>query len=379
MLDHATADGSGGLKTTGVRWWLRYCVQARGVLPFTRLSSSSSLAQQIEAEQLLMDFAIWLALYRPSGQPISAKSIKKYISQVRAWHRRTFRTELCGGLDFSAVNDLLRGMCRLVAQPARRERWGVRTQELARALSLYLSSNTAESANWAAALTVGFCGLMRGAEFALQDGETFDAARHLTRADVSFRRDDSGREYVVIQMRPAKGKPGAGKEVPLMLGGGGSLLDPVAALRRLWAADPVSPEDAASTPLFRTRGAALTVAGVRSTVRLLMGGLGLDARRFGAHSLRIGGATAALAAGMSPAAIRAAGRWASDVYMLYARASQQAVRGISTVIGSTPFDDLERGEFIDEELMLTTADVECVRGHGVEQELVDDALADEDD
>jgi hypothetical protein len=110
-----------------------------------------------------------------------------------------------------------------------------------------------------------------------------------------------------------------------------------------------------------------------------MGGLGLDARRFGAHSLRIGSATAALAAGMSPAAIRAAGRWASDVYILYARASQQAVRGISTVIGSTPFDDLERGEFVDEELMVTTADVECVRGHGVEQELIDDALADEDE
>jgi hypothetical protein len=43
-------------------------------------------------------------------------------------------------------------------------------------------------------------------------------------------------------MRPAKGEPGAGKELPLLLGGGGSLLDLVAALRRLWAADPVPPE-----------------------------------------------------------------------------------------------------------------------------------------
>jgi len=47
---------------------------------------------------------------------------------------------------------------------------------------------------------------------------------------------------------------------------------------------------------------------VRGTVKYLMLSLGLDPRKFGAHSLRIGGATAALSAGLSPAAIRAAGR-----------------------------------------------------------------------
>ena len=389
FLAAATIDGTGGLKTTGVRWWLKYCVFARNVLPFTRLSAASPLAEKIEAEQLLMDFAIWLALFRPSGRVISARSIKKYISHVRAWHRRTFRTELCGDLDYSAVNDLMRGVCRLVAQPPRRERWGVRTQDLARALSLHLAGPGAEAANWAAALTVAFCGLLRGAEFALQPGQRFDASLppeeqpHLMRSDVSFRRDASGAEYVVLMMRPAKGQPGRGKEVPLLLGGGGSLLDPVAALRRLWAADPVPPGELARTPLFRTgvRGVPLTVKGVRDTVRLLMGSLGLDPRRFGAHSLRIGGASAGLAAGMSAAALRAAGRWASDVYLLYARASKQAVRGIATVIGSTPFEDLERGEFVDEELMVTTADIAVggARGVTVEQDLIDDALSDDDE
>jgi len=61
-----------------------------------------------------------------------------------------------------------------------------------------------------------------------------------------------------------------------------------------------------------------TVEQVRGTVKYLMLSLGLDPRKFGAHSLRIGGATAALSAGLSPAAIRAAGRWASDVYILSA-------------------------------------------------------------
>jgi hypothetical protein len=57
------------------------------------------------------------------------------------------------------------------------------TQDLARALKLYLSGDSAEAANWAAALMVAFCGLMRGAEFALQDGEAFCPSRNLTRAD----------------------------------------------------------------------------------------------------------------------------------------------------------------------------------------------------
>ena len=72
----------------------------------------------------------------------------------------------------------------------------------------------------------------------MQPGEVFNPLKHLTRADVSIHRAEDGSEYVRLMMRPAKGKPDAGKTVPLLLGGGGSLLDPVAAVRRLLAADP---------------------------------------------------------------------------------------------------------------------------------------------
>ena len=88
-------------------------------------------------------------------------------------------------------------------------------------------------------------------------------------------------------------------------------------------------------------------------VKAMMASIGLDPARFGAHSLRIGGATAALAAGLSPAAIRAAGRWASDVYMLNTRCNMKASQRLATVIGSTAFEDLQRGvHFADEELLL---------------------------
>jgi hypothetical protein len=381
FLSRATADGDGGARSPAVRWWLKYCVFVRQVSPFTRLTASSSLEEKVAAEELLMDFCIWLAVCRPSGRQISAKTVRKYVSTVRAWHLRTWRTHLCGDLDYGHIRDLVKGISRIVAQPAPRRRWGVRTQDLSEAVRRFLSAARPEEANWAAALQVAFCGLLRGAEFALQDGEAFNPRLHLTRADVKFSVAPDGSRVALLRLRPAKAGAGMGKWVPLELEGGGALLDPVAALERLFALDPVPSGQWATTPLFRREsGAAFRVREVRGMVRMLMAGLGLDASKFGAHSLRIGGATAALAADMSPAAIRTAGRWASDVYILYARASKQSARRVARVIGSTPFEDTERGVFFDDDLLLTP---EALSAGGraedfMGDELIDDALADED-
>ena len=61
-------------------------------------------------------------------------------------------------------------------------------------------------------------------------------------------------------------------------------------------------------------GKAFSTARVRGVVKKLVELEGGDARLYGAHSLRIGGATAALAAGGSALVIKAMGRWGSDVF-----------------------------------------------------------------
>ena len=111
-LNSAVRDRAGGARSTGVRWWLKFCIFGRSTSPLTRLTAASPLEAKLEAEQLLMDFAIWLATCRPSGKPVSAKSIGKYISEVRAWHLRTTRTHLTGDLDYSAIQGLIRGLAR---------------------------------------------------------------------------------------------------------------------------------------------------------------------------------------------------------------------------------------------------------------------------
>jgi hypothetical protein len=380
-LDAALRDKKGGATQTGVRWWLKFCMYGRTTSPLTHLDASSPWAAKLEAEQLLIDFVLWLALSRPSGRPVSAASIAKYVGQVRAWHLRTTRTHLCGDLDYSAIQEVLRGVERMIPQPEKLRRWGVRTQDLAAAIKAHLDGSSQQGSMWAAALATAFCGLMRGSEIGLQDGESFDPLMHLTRADVSFRTAQDGTVYMVLRMRPAKKGPGQRKDVPLLIAAGGSLLDPVRLMQCMLRQDPVDASVEASTPLFRLGRAAITVRQVRAMVQLLMQRLGLDSRRYGAHSLRIGGATAALAAGMSAAAIRAAGRWSSDVYRIYCRLSRQSAASVASTIGSTPFEDLERGvQFVDEELMLTVGEMpgQAVDSF-VERDLIEDAWGDDEE
>ena len=72
-------------------------------------------------------------------------------------------------------------------------------------------------------------------------------------------------------------------------------------------------------------GKPLTKMDVTKMVRLALEAAGQQPGRFNSHGLRIGGATAALAAGVPPEAIRVMGRWDSDVYEIYCRRSRQVL------------------------------------------------------
>jgi hypothetical protein len=65
----------------------------------------------------------------------------------------------------------------------------------------------------------------------LQPNETWHPELHLSRADVKFYNNENGELYAVLMMRPCKnGKYLRGKSVPIVLSGGGTMIDP----RSLW-------------------------------------------------------------------------------------------------------------------------------------------------
>jgi hypothetical protein len=91
-LNASTADGTGGRHSTGVRWWVQYHVWGLGESPIpTRNTDTEYL---LFWEDRLEDFALWMLEYRPSGRPVSAKTVGKYCSSVRAWLRRHYRVKL---------------------------------------------------------------------------------------------------------------------------------------------------------------------------------------------------------------------------------------------------------------------------------------------
>ena len=371
-VDAAMADKAGGSLTPAVRHWLRFCVYGRHVSPMRETNLSDPLAVKVADEAFLMDFALWLVLSKPTGRSISVNTAAKYISTVKAWHLRRFHRRIGGDLELAGLKDMLKGMRRELGVPPKKVRYGVRTQDLAKAMDTAYAPLTpgvgddVARLNWLnkkAALATAFCGLLRAAEMALQPGETWHPELNLSRADVKFYYDEHGALYVVVMMRPCKnGKYLRGKTVPIVLAGGGTLVDPVSALWELYAGDPVPESVEHVTPLFRIRSrgttGSLTVDQVRIEVKTLMSSLGLDPARFGAHSLRIGGATAAAAAGVPPSVIRVMGRWNSDIFEIYTRLTQQAAARMTGVIGSTPFDDLERGAFHTEELEMLPSEMD---------------------
>ena len=112
---------------------------------------------------------------------------------------------------------------------------------------------------------------------------------------------------------------------------------------------------------------------VRDVVKRLMGLIGRDPRLYGAHSLRIGGATAALAAGVSPQMIRLMGRWSSDVYELYCRMSLQSAIGIGRAISSAMVTGVHE-QFHDEHLEVLPSEVRDFEKLLPEGDHVDDTL-----
>jgi len=387
-VNAAMADKSGGALTPAVRHYLRFCVYGRHVSPMRETDVSDPLAMKVADEAFLMDFALWLVLSKPSGRSISVNTAAKYVSTVKAWHLRRFHRRIGADLELSSLKDMLKGLRRELGVPPKRVRYGVRTQDLAKAMATAyapLAAGVSDDVerlnrlNKKAALSTAFCGLLRAAEMSLQPNETWHPELHLSRADVKFYNNENGDLYAVLMMRQCKnGKYLRGKSVPIVLSGGGTMIDPVSALWDLYAGDPVPEAVEHVTPLFRvrSRGAAgsLTVDQVRIEVKTLMSNLGLDPARFGAHSLRIGGATAAAAAGVPPSVIRVMGRWNSDIFEIYTRLTQQAAARMTGVIGSTAFDDLERGAFHTEELELLPSEMDVAPEFDGNDELDDDTF-----
>ena len=356
------ADGKAGLTGQGMRWWIGFHVYGLGLNPLDYPRGRQSEEGLDLEEDRLEDCIVWVLLTRPSGSQCNRETLRKYASGIRAYMFRRFKRTFGRGAACSIIPDLLAGYARLVVQPPPRERDGCTPDGLVRGMDACGCSPA-----WRAALEFGMVALARGCEFSLSAGEVHQVSEHMVPADVSaFVR--GGVRHARVRMRKRKDlRVLRGKQAEVYLAGGsGGFFDAVADLE-LWLARRRQLGIDESRALFcHDDGSSFTVDQVRDMVKAVMQAAGYDPALYGAHSLRIGGATAALAAGVSPAQIRLMGRWSSDVYEIYCRMSVEAALGVGGAIAHAMVTPVQCEDgFHTEALELRADELRDLRGVSV--------------
>jgi hypothetical protein len=124
--------------------------------------------------------------------------------------------------------------------------------------------------------------------------------------------------------------------------------------------DPIpSAQHASSTPLFRDplSGSILTVSSMRSELRRLMAAIGRDSSVYGAHSCRIGCATAMAFLQAGGETIKDCGRWKSNAYLRYIRECRREYNSLLKGVCDADVDDFE-SDWLDVDVDLRDSDFE---------------------
>lgn len=329
-LDQASKDGKRGRSHTGVKAWFAFCEDIMGTQADRPMDPNEPLWAKLEEEWLAMRFCC--ALVEDRG--IAVESARVYFSAVQGWHAREHGVKLAGGLKLERLPQMLKGLRRIMGEAPRAVRRGIAPQALRKAMDILLDRNDPADANIRAALSTAFQGLLRSKEFTDSNVKTM-----LTREDLVSLTDSQ----MVLMMHPCKNMHHlTGKTCPLVIGAGGQYIDAVDEVRNMLRVDPHAASDAATTPLFRdpANNKPLSYDRIHNMTRKLMHEIGEDPEQFGTHSYRIGGATAIFAAGGSDTIIRTMGRWSSDLYRLYVRASFESCVDWTRRAGSAKVTDV---------------------------------------
>ena len=331
-LDAATSDGRGGENSTGVRAYKAFC-RRYGRAVKRPIDPNAPLWVKLYEEQWAMRYIAELVDDR-TVQPATARA---YFGATNRWHVRETGIGFAAGMDMQRLGEMMKGLKKLHDGPPAQLRRGISPAQLRTGMDAVYPPTCAENVNIRAMLATGLQGLMRGRELGCE--RAFDAALDVARGDIATATE----KRFAFFMRPAKNmRHKRGKTVPIVIGGGGELIDACTEVRRMLEIDPTPRGREESTPMFRKAdGSAFTTDDIRAVVRQICFAIGEDPTQFGAHSLRIGGATALFAAGADPIHIRTMGRWSSDCWRLYVRACFEQTMAWTRKLGSQAVHDVQ--------------------------------------
>lgn len=260
-------------------------------------------------------------------------SVVQHLSMTRQRHILYTGFEIAGSADLPRLKMALKAAADLFPVTIR-ERHALTPQQLKRWREM-LRPHGPGVLNILAAFEVAFCGLLRSKEFCAKKTNGYLSSKFaLTRDRVSFIPSLKNVKFAVLNISVAKKRASNNKyneRNPVILP-----FDPdadvngCARLVELFTLDPIPAHQMSVTPLFRDvslgAGQPLVYRKLFAALRnLVQRSSDVEPKFYGMHSLRIGAATALLAAGCPKEHLMSLGRWDSECYKLYARANLAAM------------------------------------------------------
>lgn len=265
-------------------------------------------ADPCPASELLL-----LRFVASQADKVAAGTIQNYLSSVRYLHIIRGYRNPCS--DFERLRLLMRALKKRSGKP--RQRSPV-TPVMLRAIASKLDFNCYNDLLFWCATCLGFFGFLRISEFTVEG--SFDPEFDLSIDDVSLLPHVCG---AVLAIKHSKTDPFR-KGASVTFGATGTPICPVSALTAY-----LRRRSLAKGPLLRfINGRPLSRTWFRARLKVACAGTGMTGD-FTSHSLRIGAATAAAAAGIPAGTIQMLGRWSSDAYKLYIRTPRHKLAEMS--------------------------------------------------
>ena len=354
---HAFAPKSKGPLASALRALARFAMAFPCLRLFDNTLGRDAVRQRVRNEWIFILFIQHLLETKSekTGKPLRVNTIVSYVSLTKGFlsHKYGFELVEDGPRLRRIIKDLRESD---VTAGLRKKRRGWRKHHFERLVrrqpEVRGSQQDLDALNEFAAASTSWQVLARGGEITNSAPGRWRAEVDPTRADLAFHTRANGERYAILMLRPLK-KRGTAPQAKIsqyIAEHDGGPTDTYTALRRLVEMDPVEREERVHTPLFRLRkGApagqprAMRVTDYRALIQRFARIIGyLDARQWGAHSTRIGGATDLASTGKcSQALLAAKGRWASDVGNIYARMTRHSQLEASRLMQKARGRDLE--------------------------------------
>ena len=297
---------------TGVNAFHNYCDDKQ--IPY---------AQRLPAlENVLINFVGHLAPHYAPG------TLRAYLTAIRSWHiDMGYGDPLDGCL---LLQRCMRGAKRLYSQPRRaREPF---TMDLLRRIWPLKTGSPWDDVLFRAALCLGFFGFLRLGEMAIATSSTtFDPAKHACLGDL--RLINSG-QTIAFTIKVSKTDPFRQGSV-VHIGATNTPICPVATILTYRNIRTKLDARDCAPLLCHLDGRPLDKVWFISAMQLRLRQLGIDATGYTGHSLRIGAATTAAAAGVPDWLIKTMGRWRSDCYQTYIKTPIHKVAAVSAALASS--------------------------------------------